>query len=219
MPRIRLLLPADGCRQAALRGLTRCGRGRRDEQPGRPAVHQQDAPEQVQGCHPPPPLPPPQPLPPLPSAAARAARWHRIHCTPHTRPPLPTRTQDIYPSREAIEFVSRYWRTHPPPHGVRVPSFKTSAGFFGTRPPAFYPYCTQVSPTPTHSPTTRTPTHTHARSHIHNPHKRAHNAGIIIAMHLCARVDVYGFDFGVDHYYKKRRLARRPSATRLAYHF
>lgn len=82
-------------------------------------------------------------------------------------PRLPARPQDIYPSREAIDFVTRYWRTHPPPHGVRVPSTKASAGFFG----------------------------------------------IVLSMHLCAQVDVYGFDFGSDHYYKKRRLVREAEAV------
>lgn len=42
------------------------------------------------------------------------------------------------------------------------------------------------------------------------------SAGIVLSMHLCAQVDVYGFDFGVDHYYKKRRLVRSAAALAAA---
>ena len=75
-----------------------------------------------------------------------------------------SRCRDLYPSREAMAYVARYWATHPPPRAVGAPpSLKISAGFYG----------------------------------------------IALALHLCAEVDVYGFNFSSGHYYKKSKHGKR----------
>ena len=38
--------------------------------------------------------------------------------------------------------------------------------------------------------------------------------GLVVALHICAEVDVYGFDSGSEHYYKKKRISSKAFAQR-----
>ena len=42
--------------------------------------------------------------------------------------------------------------------------------------------------------------------------------GLAMALHLCGEVDVYGFDSGTSHYYKKRKEGSRAFGERHSWH-